>query len=232
VENKKLQILFLAGWFPNRIEPYLGIFIKRHALAVSRFCNVIVFYIRSDPNLNNKIYEIEEIREKNISIVTLYFKSSDLGGSLLSKIKYFFRFLNGCKKGLNFIEKKHGKSDIVHLNVIQPIGIVALFLKFIKKIPYIVTEHWTGYTSVNNLYTGCRKKLFTTFVIKNAMAVTTVSKSLAEEMKKRGLKNNYYIVPNTVEFRKLVSISKKFGKKNNLAYFELIQSSEKCNRYN
>ena len=78
MHNKKLRILFLAGWFPNRFQPYYGIFIKRHAIAVSKFCNVVVLYVRSDPNLKNKMYDIEEIQENGIFIVNLYFNSSDL----------------------------------------------------------------------------------------------------------------------------------------------------------
>jgi len=213
VHNKKLRILFLAGWFPNRFQPYYGIFIKRHALAVSRFCDVIVFYIKSDPNLKDKIYDIEEVHENGIVIVNLYFNSSDLCRGLFSKIKYVFRFLMGCKKGFNFIEKKFGKPDIVHLNVIHPIAILALFIKFVKKTPYILTEHWTGYMKTRDSYKGWKRKLFTSIVIKNARAVTTVSESLADEMRNRGLSNNYFVVPNAIEFRKLTAISKNKQKK-------------------
>jgi len=213
VHNKKFRILFLAGWFPNRFQPYSGIFIKRHALAVSRFCEVIVFYIKSDPNLKDKIYDIEEVHENGIFIVNLYFNSSDLCGGLFSKIKYVFRFLMGCKKGFNFIEKKFGKPDIVHLNVIHPIAIVALFMKFVKKTPYILTEHWTGYMKTRDSYKGWKRKLFTSIVMKNAREVTTVSESLADEMRNRGLSNNYFVVPNAIEFRKLTGTSKNKQKK-------------------
>jgi hypothetical protein len=40
-----IKVLFLASWYPNREHPVSGIFVKRHALAVSNYCDVAVLYV-------------------------------------------------------------------------------------------------------------------------------------------------------------------------------------------
>lgn len=56
--DKKLNILFLCGWYPSRVLPNNGDFIQRHAKAVSLLHSVEVIHIISDKNCTKKI-EIE-----------------------------------------------------------------------------------------------------------------------------------------------------------------------------
>ena len=44
-QEKKIKVLFLASWYPHADNPVEGIFVKRHAEAVSRLCDVCVLYI-------------------------------------------------------------------------------------------------------------------------------------------------------------------------------------------
>ena len=46
------KILWLCSWYPDKCEPYNGDFIKRHAEAVSEFCDVHVLHIAKDTNGN------------------------------------------------------------------------------------------------------------------------------------------------------------------------------------
>jgi hypothetical protein len=39
MEDNKLNILFLSGWYPNRVLPTLGNFVQKHAEAVALNCN-------------------------------------------------------------------------------------------------------------------------------------------------------------------------------------------------
>ena len=54
-KQTKLKVLFWPGWwYPSRLDPLSGIFIQRHAQAVSSFCEVAVLFIVPDPGLAKK----------------------------------------------------------------------------------------------------------------------------------------------------------------------------------
>jgi hypothetical protein len=42
-----MHILFVAGWWPTEKVPINGIFIKEHALAISKYAKVTVLYLNS-----------------------------------------------------------------------------------------------------------------------------------------------------------------------------------------
>ena len=53
--DKKLNILFLCGWYPSRVLQNNGDFIQRHAKAVSLLHTVEVIHIISDKNCTKNI---------------------------------------------------------------------------------------------------------------------------------------------------------------------------------
>ena len=65
------KVLWLVSWYPNRLAPFNGDFIKRHAEAVSLYHDVQVIYVVRDTNgLLTKDVDIEEsekvgLAEKN-----------------------------------------------------------------------------------------------------------------------------------------------------------------------
>jgi hypothetical protein len=74
-KEEKMKVLFWPGWwYPNRRDPIDGIFIKKHAEAVSGFCDVSVLYIRSDPMLKDCTYEPEYREENGIPTMRIYYK--------------------------------------------------------------------------------------------------------------------------------------------------------------
>ena len=195
--SMRFKVLFLASWYPSRIHPLAGIFIKKHAEAVSLYSDVAVLYVTADKSLKDKTYDIEYSVENGIPTVRVYYKHfSKIKG--LSKVINFYRYLKANYLGLNVIKKNFGKPDISHVNVVFPAGIIGLLLKKLKNIPYIVTEHWSGYVLNDGSYKGLKRKLFTKLIIKNANAVTTVSNYLKDAMLKHGLYNKHYVVPNVV----------------------------------
>ena len=65
--KSKLNILFLAYWYPNKLDTQNGNFIQQHARAVSKVCNVYVlhavsrlqeqdFIVENNLNENNRNY--------------------------------------------------------------------------------------------------------------------------------------------------------------------------------
>ncbi|UMB61936.1 glycosyltransferase family 4 protein [Lutibacter sp. A80] len=185
--NKKLHILFLSGWYPSRISPQNGDFIQRHAEAVATKHKVTLIYVVTDENIKSKEQTTNLIN--NVLTKVIYLPKAS------NRISKFFSFLYTYLKEINSIED----FDLTHLNITFPKGIIALYLKWFKNKPYIISEHWSGYQSPLNKSIGILQKLTTKIIIRYAKYVCPVSQNLTNSMIKFGLKGNYYNIPNVVD---------------------------------
>lgn len=110
-------------------------------------------------------------------------------------------------KGIFHYSKKKNRPDIVHLHVATKQGLIALFLQKWYDIPYLITEHWTGYypengsfeLQVNRPIFGWVYKCFIKTIFKRARTITAVSEQFIEKLKSLGLISTgevlYNIVP-------------------------------------
>ncbi|TVZ56966.1 glycosyltransferase involved in cell wall biosynthesis [Lutibacter sp. Hel_I_33_5] len=186
--KNKLHILFICGWYPSKVLPTNGDFIQRHAEAVSLKHEVSVLHIISDKNTHQNI-NIESNKINKVDTHIAYIKETN------NSIIKFLRFW----KAYFLLMKKIKPFDILHLNEIYPFGIFALHQKWIKKKPYIISEHWTGYHSPFNKSISTIEILVSKFIVKNANFVCPVSDNLKESMLSIGLKGNYFKIPNVVD---------------------------------
>jgi glycosyltransferase involved in cell wall biosynthesis len=185
-----LKILFLASWYPNKGAPTLGNFIQRHAEAVATQHAVTVLYVCLLEE-QNEAWRIEESTVNGVKTIIVYGKK---GGFRIWK-KW-----QGFKKGVAWLDKKnHFDFDVVHQNVIWPDGWQAAWLKRKFALPFIITEHWTGYDkSVRNDQPYLLKP-FSKWVVKRADVICPVTQNLTDVMQKFGLTGNYKVIPNVVD---------------------------------
>jgi len=141
--NKKLNILFLSSWYPNRVLPTLGNFVQKHAEAVAMLCDVTALFVCSDAN-NKEKYEIVETFVNKVHTINVYYKKVEHGIPVLAQIQKANRYLRAHFIGLKLVNQKTGSIDLVHHNILYPAGIIAWYLKKLKGIPYIITEFY-GY---------------------------------------------------------------------------------------
>lgn len=194
-KNTRYNILFLTKWYPNKFDPQLGVFVKKHAKAVSAYSNVKVLYICADDSLTSAC-ETAISTQKDFTEIIVYYKKSS---SLFKGFINLFRYINAARMGMREVQKSWRGIDLIHVNVLVRTGLIALFIKKLKGIPYIVTEHWTGYVSGNYEKQSFLKKWLTKLIIRNANIITTVSDNLRKKMLKLGLNGNYQVVPNIIE---------------------------------
>lgn len=185
--KKKLHILFLCSWYPSRVLPTNGDFIQRHAEAVATTHKVTLLHLITDPNISS--IEKETTTTQNVTIHIIYIP---LSSNILTK---FFLFI---KLYISEI-KKIQKIDIVHLNVTYPVGIIAIYCKWMLKIPYIISEHWTGYLTLQSKKIGFTQKLISKIITKNASYICPISNYLEISMQNFGLKGNYKPIPNVID---------------------------------
>ena len=199
--KKKLHILFLCGWYPSRVLPNNGDFIQRHAKTVSAMHTVSVLHIISKPRISKTEIEVE--KDNDLHTYIAYIKPSK--NPFFKLYRFWFAY--------QALLKEIGGFDIVHLNKLYPFGLLALHLKKIKKLPYIISEHWTGYHLKEKKSLPWLEQILSKKITANASFVCPVSSDLKNSMLKSGLRGNYQIIPNVVNttlFKPTLKTSKVF----------------------
>lgn len=197
--RKKLNIFFLASWYPSRINRSLGIFIRRHAEAVSLLHKVTVVHAVADEAMKEGEFRLDR-KEVNANLheVVLYYGKAEGGLRILRSWKNWKLMQKHLDFALMKALEHEGKPDLLHLQVVWPFGAAALRFTRKHKIPLITTEHWTGYQPEDGRYRGRMMKALTRKVIRKSQTVITVSEQLHKAMLQCGLKGKYAVVSNVV----------------------------------
>ena len=204
---KKPTILFLPKWYPNKFDILDGNFIENHAKAIAQFCDVAVIFVHSDLELDQS-YVIEKKKTFDIPEIKVYFKKPNLTIGILNKIITFYRYAKAQRLGYIEYKKANPTPDLCHIHVMGRTAPLAMYLKWKKNIPFLISEHWSGYHKISGVYKGFFKKWATKFTVKRAVAVTAVSEDLAKAMQSHHLKSNYTIIPNVIDTSVFIPIEK------------------------
>jgi glycosyltransferase involved in cell wall biosynthesis len=189
-----LKVLFLSQWYPNRYDAMSGLFVQKHAEAVSLYCEVRVLYVHADETIEH--FETENKKYATFSELIIYYPAKKNNPFYI--INKIFNFLLAYYKGLKYLKEENFIPDITHANVLTRTVLIAYFLKKLKHIPYVVTEHWSRYLPERNGYKGIIRKFATRLVVKNAKAILPVSEMLKKAMIYHKLLNSNYIIVNNV----------------------------------
>lgn len=190
----KLNILFLASWYPNKLDTQNGNFIQQHARAVSKVCNVFVLHAVS--RIQEKDFLIENNFNENVLEVVVYYKRRKSFVFNLAKKKNIQK--QAYQRGYKEIVKQVEQIDLVHLNVIFTAGLFALYLKRKYKIPFVITEHWTGFLKTNPLKINYLEEYYIKKIARNASYICPVSDDLKNAIVDFGIKGKFKVIPNVV----------------------------------
>jgi glycosyltransferase involved in cell wall biosynthesis len=197
------NVLFLASWYPSKVDPFDGDFIERHAKSISLTNRVFVIYVVKDPTIKNRETTVDKEILGNLISYKGYYPYSK------SKLKWFekihsnlwsFRLYNRIFKT---ILSEYGMPDIVHLNVLMKAGLFALRLKKKYKLPYVLSENWTGYYPERKdgfrqqsfFYKSLSKKIY-----RNCDLPLPVTKDLGKKMNQLlDIEKHFEVIPNVVD---------------------------------
>jgi glycosyltransferase involved in cell wall biosynthesis len=111
--------------------------------------------------------------------------------------------------GYQIVKDKFQKPDIVHLNIVYPLGIWAYWLKKRYKIPYVITENSSGFhVTSDHAYPKPILKLCQR-IIKNANYILPVSLNLKENLKLLNPSGQFDIISNVVNENLFLSTDSK-----------------------
>lgn len=173
-----------------------GVFIQKHAQAVSRLNDVAVLMVQTD------------VAVKQFSIDLCYHEASDSLHEVLvyvPKTRFELPVITGLIrlawlmlgyiKGYRFLKRQcwqGQRPEVCHVNVLTRAAGLPWLLHKVHKIPYIITEHWTRYARPE-AYPDSRQQLFFgRLFARDAAYVCPVSYNLEQSMKQWGLENRRY----------------------------------------
>jgi glycosyltransferase involved in cell wall biosynthesis len=197
--DRPLHILFLPRWYPNKYDPMLGLFVRRHAEAAANLNKISVVFAFPSEEKMHKTFSTAITDEGNLYTVNVLYKKSPKKNSI-AKLINLFRFFYALHIGMAKVNDARGKADLIHVHILTRLALVALWMKKIHGIPYLITEHWSRYLPTRNEFGGILRKSLSRLVVKNAELVTTVTENLALAMQNHGLRNEHYVIlPNVVD---------------------------------
>ena len=191
-----MKVLYLSAWYPHRYDAMSGLFVRKHAEAASRFCDVCVLYLMADEHVNQ--FDIVEQSTNSVREVYVYYPFAK--APVLRQLTKAVGYVRAFWRGFAVVRQNIGLPDVVQANVLTRSGVLAHRLKRKFGIPYIIVEHWSRYLPQNFNYKGLARKTMTRRCVADAGCVLAVSGKLREAMQGFGLvNNNFQLIDNVVD---------------------------------
>ncbi len=197
MNKKNNHILMLSSWYPSRVNPTLGNFNEKFAEAAALYNEVTAVHVVADASMKTN----SEVVRKDISgvdTIIYYFRKSK-HENFINKILKALMFFKYYRKAYKKISEEKGVPHIVHLNILYPVGLIALFLKKVYGIPYVVSENWTGYLPSNQVKRPFTTRYLTRKIASGSSALLPVSEDLKKSMIKHRFTAPYHIVHNVTD---------------------------------
>jgi glycosyltransferase involved in cell wall biosynthesis len=200
--NNSPYILWLPSWYPNKLAPYDGDFIQRHAEATSAFIPIHVVYLVKDKEkrITASVF-VEQKQNGNLFETIIYYSSSRFLFGVAGKLLSLCTYRKLYKKFIHELLLSRGMPALVHVHIAFKAGMIANWLKKKYGIPFLLSEHWTIYLSEaqpNLSKVSFLKRHFISRSIRRASGIIAVSDYLGRSIKDRWPFVNYKVIPNVI----------------------------------
>jgi glycosyltransferase involved in cell wall biosynthesis len=200
------RILWLASWYPTRLDPLTGDFIERHAQAASQLDDVWVFHVVKDNSGHQKTNCFVETKtyHAHCRASICYYRTGNSPFSFWEKLRSNWLYLRHYRRMIRSYIREQGKPDLIHVHIALKAGIPALLAKWFYGIPYVVSEQWTGLCPEAKPNLDQQPFLFRQawkWVMRGASGWTAVSDYLGRAIQGRFALSPCRVIPNVVDTR-------------------------------
>ena len=194
------KLLWLASWYPSRVDPFLGDFVERHARAAALGNQVTVIQVIRDPALKSRRPEYVYSGAGALKVFTGYYPRLFAEGSMLEKASsLWFRFRVRSRLVRRY-RRENGAPDLVHVQIVWNAGITALWLRLTRGWRYILSEHWSLLSLPGALErTGWIRRFLIRSILSRADLVLVASLHLGERMERICPGMPYRYLPNVTD---------------------------------
>jgi glycosyltransferase involved in cell wall biosynthesis len=195
------SILWLASWYPNRVDHFTGDFIQRHAKAAALYNKIIVIHVvKTNENFfAGEIFE-EITVENNLTEHIIYYRCN-ISIGVLNKIVSLYRYRKLHRKAILKYKNENSIEPFVHVHVPLKSGLAALWLKRKYGFQYALTEHYGIYNNIVDESFLKKKFAFRKFVkkiISRSDVFVPVSNYLGNAVNKMVVEKSFTVIYNTV----------------------------------
>lgn len=187
---RRLRILFLTTWYPTAEHPIQGTFVREHAKAVARHCDVVVVHVIVARRGLERLWTLapEERTDLTLDLPT-YRLARPLSPvprtGLLLDVWAFSR-------AFRHLSARHFPFDLIHAHI-YPAGALAVVVGRLASLPVVVTEHSSSFHR-GRLRALERWKARLAFA--GACRALPVSRALQAAIEGQGLHASFEVVPN------------------------------------
>lgn len=194
---KKLKILIIPSWYPNKKDPLWGNYFIKQAESLSEFADVSMLYVNRVGLREYK--ELSNEKKTDGLNDTLYnfkfYKKTIINYRSLSLDYSYKKYAKEGYKAYKEMIKITGRPDVILVESILPAGLIAKYIKDKDNVPYVIHAHSLGVME-NDAY-----KEYVTDVMKDASDYMAVNNKIKETVEK--LRNKECnIVPNFIDCNK------------------------------
>jgi len=138
--SKRLNVLFVAAWYPVEATPYQGTFIREHAKAVSSFADVHVVFLSFEkggalPSISIEHTKISDSFHFHHVKITSPVRRFGLHDALVKKA--YAKVLKAASADAPI--------DLIHLNVRSVYTRLVPELPALQEVPMVLSEHFSFY---------------------------------------------------------------------------------------
>ena len=195
--------LWLASWYPNPYDPFIGDFIQRHADAVALFTPVdLIHVVQLGAHTRVEKSFVQKNKRGNLTEYIHVFAFRPTGIAILDKIRYNLAYQHYYLRILQDFFEENGKPNLIHVHVPIKAGIIARTIFSKWGIPYMVSEHGSYYETSAPDHFSKRSRYFqlhTRKIFRDAVAVTNVSATIGKKIEEITGKAITRIIHNVVD---------------------------------
>ena len=196
-QKKKFKVLTICSWYPNKTNPTLGNFVQKHSDTIALYNHAAALSIFPSDSIHS--VQLQEVKRNDLNEIIVYYPRIKNGFKPLRLLQNFISHRKAFKKGYQRTLELIGKPDVVHLNIVYPLGIWALWLKLRHKIPYVVSENSSGFhVESEHAYPPHILRLCK-LVLRHASVLLPVSKNLKSNLERLVVKKRFEIICNVVD---------------------------------
>jgi glycosyltransferase involved in cell wall biosynthesis len=197
VENA--HVLFIPSWYHTPQNPVHGSFFRDQAAAVHKLgvrTGVVYADLRTLSGTTpvdwpGRRFQVVEEDDAGIPTVRV------LGWRIPGAKKLTRQLWIGqVQRLIRQYVRRHGVPDVIHAHCVHPAGVAALDAKQNWRIPYLVTEHFSGYA--RGLFSD-EMLLQARDVFSHAARLIAVSRKLAEDIRGYTGGRDIQVIPNLVD---------------------------------
>ena len=184
-----MNVLFLTSSYPVPELPALGVFVREHALAVSRHADVAVAHIeRSD---DARWIHAEHGGDPQFPSVRVRYPSSPAVVSYASNV-------GAAMLAYQRLHAAGFEPDLIHAHFFLA-GAPAIALGRLRRKPVVITEQWSVFLPDDPMTLTRPMQRVARFAFEHADMVMPVSEALRDGIRAIGTDAEFRVVPNVVD---------------------------------